>query len=485
VIEALETHQLVVMGEAHNRPVYWAFNSELAREPAFARTVGTIYMELPSNHQAGIDKFLAQDTCEKELVVRMLRDFFELGWPCKPTLDFFVTVWEVNRALPSDKKLRIRLVDIQRPWEKIQKRQDWRASNVDRDQFMAQNILDDLRTKKDTRNGFFIVGMRHAIEALRGPDGKPKPFAGQRLRQALGDQLFTVFQHVPVTTNQGETSGRLALGLIDSAFAAIDDRPIAFTLEEGPFGELPFDAMPDDSLSGTFNDGYDAYLCLVPLETEILSPLIEGFYCEEFMPEIDRRWRLMNGKPLFPDIDVPTVERVVRMRAASWGQPRSWIERLGPENAWHYGDAWREKAATWADERHRNATREELTAELDKIYRGIRELDPAKYEWNSWEKAFDFDYTTMTDWPAMYRWWCDVVKTHPLESVTYGQVTRGKDGLPQMEATTTLDGGITFSKTFTFKYLADVQRWQARYGLDLHLDPQWKDLSKAKEVPSP
>ena len=191
MMEVFNKYQLVVMGEVHNRPTYWAFNSELVRDPAFARRVGTIYMELPSNHQRNIDRFLAQDTCERELVIRMLRDYRDLGWPCKSTLDFFVAVWEISQTLPPDKKLRIRLVDMQRPWEKIQKREDWRLySRVGRDSFMAENILDDLRTKKDERNGFFIVGMRHAMEELHFAEGTPRSSAGWHLKQALGDQLF-------------------------------------------------------------------------------------------------------------------------------------------------------------------------------------------------------------------------------------------------------------------------------------------------------
>ena len=486
MMEAFSKYQLVVMGEIHNRPTYWAFNAELVRDPAFAQTVGTIYTELPSNHQESIDKFLAQDTCEKELIIQMLRDFFELGWPCKPTLDFFVAVWEVNQRLPSDTKLRIRLVDMQRPWEKIQKREDWQVYDVDRDSFMAKNIIDDLGTKKDKRNGFFIVGMMHAMEELCVAEEMPRPSAGWHLKQSLGDQLFTVFQHAPVQTDRGVTSGRLALGLIDTAFAKLDDRPIAFTLEEGPFGKLPFDGMPDADVYGTFDDGYDAYLYLIRLEDEILSPLIEGFYSDEFMPEIDRRYRLMNdGKPLFSDIDLPTPARVIAMRAAYWGQPRSWIPELGTENAWHYGDDWRKEIMAGADKRHLNATRKELTAELDKIYHGIREIDPEKYVWTSWEKAFDFNYLTMTDWPAMFEWWCNVVRAHPLESAEYGELSRNKEGLPEIKVTTRLRGDITFSKVFTFKYLPLQERWQAQYGLDLHLDPKWKDLPKAKKIPSP
>jgi hypothetical protein len=227
-------------------------------------------------------------------------------------------------------------------------------------------------------------------------------------------------------------------------------------------------------------------LYLIALEDEILSPLIEGFYSDEFMPEIDRRWRLMNdGKPLFSDIDLPTTSRVIAMRAAYWGQLRSWIPELGPANAWHYGDDWRKEIMAGADKRHLNATWEELTTELDKIYRGIREIDPEKHKWTSWEKAFDFDYLTMTDWPAMFDWWCNIVRAHPLESAEYGELDRNKEGLPEIEVTTRLRGDITFSKVFTFKYLPLQERWQAQYGLDLHLDPKWKDLPKAKTIPSP
>jgi hypothetical protein len=285
-------------------------------------------------------------------------------------------------------------------------------------------------------------------------------------------------------TNKGVISGRLALGLIDSAFAALNDRPIAFSLQEGPFGKLPFDGMPDFGVYGTFRDGYDAYLYLVPLEDEVFSPLIEGFYSEAFMPEIDRRCRLMDGKPLFADANVPDPERVTRMRAAFWGQPRNWTSHLGPEDAWHYGDKWREHLVEVVNERHRAADRKELTAELDKVYRAIRELDPEQDSWQSWERRFGFNYLTMTNWPAMFQWWSDATRTHPLESVTYGPLSHNDEGLPQIEVTVALEGEITFSKIFTFKYLAEAERWQVQYGLDLHLDDDWKDLPEKDKAVS-
>jgi len=482
MIKAFEKYPLVVMGEIHNRPRYWAFNTQLIRDPAFAQTVGTIYMELPSNHQESIDTFLAQDTCEKERVIRMLRDFFELGWPCKSTLDFFVAVWQVNQKLPLDQKLRIRLVDMQRPWEKIQKRQDWRAYNVDRDLFMAENILEDRRANKDRRHGFFIVGMGHAMEEFYYVDRKtPSKSSGWYLKQALDDQLFTVFQHAPVMTDSGEVWGRLALGLIDTVFAQLNDRPVAFTLQKGPFGKLPFDGMPDKDIYGGFRDGYDAYLYLIPLEDETLSPLIDGFYSDDFMPEIDRRYRLMFGESLFSDIDMPTPERVIK-RQAYWGQARHWVGLLGPENAWHEGDVWKTKIEK---EHLANVRREDLTTELDKIVQGIKEIDPVTYPWRTWEEKFGFSYQAASGYDAMYAWWCKVIKKHPFESVKYGDFDRNPQGLPKILVTTTLQGGITLSKEFVFRYIPQEERWQARFGLDFHLDKKWKDFPKTGKIPLP
>jgi hypothetical protein len=341
---------------------------------------------------------------------------------------------------------------------------------------MAENILKDRKSRRvKRRHGFFIVGMGHAMEGLYYADKVTcLDSAGWHLKQALGDQLFTVFQHVPIMTNKGGLSGRLALGLIDTAFGRLGDRPIAFTLQSGPFGILPFDGMPDRNIYGDFRDGYDAYLYLVPLEDESLSPLIEDFYSVEFASELDRRHRFMHGKPL-PEYKA-SAEKLTAMRAAFWGQPRSWVGRIGPKDAWHHGDQWQ---TLIEKEHHANVRREELTGELDKIYKGIRGLDPSE-SWGAWGRRFGFGYLTMTNWPGMYRWWCDVTKEHPLESVKYGKLRRNDKGLPQIKVTTTLGGGITFSKVFTFEYDALQGDWQCQYGLDMHLDKKWKDFPKAE-----
>ena len=50
--------------------------------------------------------------------------------------------------------------------------------------------------------------------------------------------------------------------------------------------------------SDPYGKGFHAYLYLGPLEDEVFSPMIPGYFSDEFVREVDRRWRIMYGKGL-------------------------------------------------------------------------------------------------------------------------------------------------------------------------------------------
>lgn len=339
VMKALASHKIVIMGEIHHRPLYWAFNASLIADPEFARLAGTIYLELPSNDQTLVDQFLAADTLDTTPVIGMLRDMMEFGWPDQPMLDFFVAVWRANQNLPESQRLRIVLADMQRPWKDISTRQDLMKYHVDRDRYMADAILRDMSSHPDDkRNTLFIVGAGHTKLNLRYFDGTPLASAGHHLLKKLGrDQVYAFFPHTCVMTNQGRVDGRLCRGLFESAFAALENKPMAFPLDTGPFGEQFFDADPEDAVTSKYRDGYDAYLYLGPLESESFSPLIQGFYTDEFVKEIDRRYRIVSGRA-WSDIynRDPSAESFTTWLSSSWGRPRQdWrAAALGPLDVW-------------------------------------------------------------------------------------------------------------------------------------------------------
>ena len=114
----------------------------------------------------------------------------------------------------------------------------------------------------------------------------------------------------------------------------------------GPFGEQLLDADPERLTTDPYRKGYHAFLYLGHLEDEVFSPLIPGFYTDEFVQELDRRFRIMEGKGL---IEAGMVEQLdadsfVAWMSNSWGQPRhSWsASHLGPLEAWQYGSHYQD-----------------------------------------------------------------------------------------------------------------------------------------------
>lgn len=341
ILEALASHKLVVIGEVHHRPAYWALNSAIVQDSQFAKSTAVVYLELPSNNQHLVDAFLADAKLNTRPIIEMLRDNLWMGWPDQAMLEFFVAVWQTNQALPLDKHIRVVLVDMQRPWKKIRQRSDWRAYDVDRNKLMSELILKDLLESPDKRNALFIVGFGHAAEDMKTPLGEyPFRTANWYLRKELGDGLYTFLQHGPVMTNWGRVDGRVGLGLFDSAFAELNYAPIAFEIDGSPFGKLDFRAQPEMLFRGTYEDAFDGYIFLKPLEDESFSSLIEGFYTDKFVMELDRRQQLMNGRGLIEGLGLAKAdaENFIAWMSRSWGKPRKWRSLLGPITAWHDGD---------------------------------------------------------------------------------------------------------------------------------------------------
>ena len=493
VMKALAKHKLMIMGETHHRPRYWAFNSSLVADPEFAKHVGTIYMELPSHAQQLVEEFLTAKECDTTPVVEMLRDMLWMGWPDQAMLDFFITVWMVNQNLEPKQRLRIVLVDMERPWKKIKKRQEWaQYERTSRDQQMADNILQDLRKHPDEkRNALFIVGVAHTQLNQEYFKGAPVLTAGWYLREQLGaDKVYSIFPHMPVQTNWGRVDGRLCLGLFDSAFAEVDNKPMAFPLDIGPFGKEPFDAFPDRPVNSSYKDGYNAYLYLGPLEYEIFSPLIAGFYTDEFVNELDRRYRVMFKKGLVEGCHLARLDAenfIGWMR--SWGKPRhKWrSEMLGPIDAWHYGGSnWKK---TIRDEKLAHVMEHpgEIVEAAEQLFDKIRNADyehilgyyqNGKWKQDGWKKLPASGYYMVgTDWPSFALWICRTFKDNPIVSVELGKVftgdkkTLGNRGWPTVPYKVTLKDGRTLEGDLPFEYNFDGGKghWHGMEGIDWHL----------------
>jgi hypothetical protein len=127
--------------------------------------------------------------------------------------------------------------------------------------------------------------------------------------------------------------------------------------------DLNRDGIMDFVTGDPYRAGFDAFLYLGPLEDEIVSPLIPGFYTDEYAREIDRRTRLMHGHGLDSDPAIGEVsgEAIRRLRSTQsgsvlplrWGEPRQFRSEL-PEAS---GKPWRPCAPRICQRSHRGFRR--------------------------------------------------------------------------------------------------------------------------------
>jgi uncharacterized iron-regulated protein len=303
VLDALARHQLVIYGEVHGRQWSWDFCRSLVRDVEFAKSVGTIFMEISAHSQGNLDAFLAKDYLDKELILEAFRDILSTGWHEKGVYEFLAEIWTLNKALPPQRKIKLVAVDIPRPFRTFHTAEEQKKffdAVMDRNEFMAEAIEKTLRANRDDRHSLFIVGTGHVYKSpapgLASSSQKGDPTAGSLLSTRLPKGgVFAIFTHQAIIDNSGNIPGRLRHGIFDEAFALNGNKPVAFKMDQSPFGSEPFDALPEisyRSIAGTYADNYDGYVFLGPLDREPKSGILYELYSDDFVKELDRRARL-------------------------------------------------------------------------------------------------------------------------------------------------------------------------------------------------
>lgn len=282
VISKLAIYKLVMLGEVHFRKWSYDLYTDIVGDKHFAETTSTIFMEFPSNKQEDISRFMLNDTIDHELLLNIFRDYMVNGWNEKPRYDFIITLWHINKKLPDDRKIKLVFVDTPRVYTEEGIANEKSIGN--RDSYMAKMISEFFETYTDKRNTLFIVGAAHVCKSLKS--------AGAILGNTMPDEVYTVFTHCPRSEEHIDDNTRLIRhGMFDYAFHENGDMPVAFDLRNSPFGKEPFDGLIRRDISGTFQNNYDGYIFLGRLADEPSSEVLYEIYNDDYVKEIDRRWR--------------------------------------------------------------------------------------------------------------------------------------------------------------------------------------------------
>lgn len=298
MLDMLASHKLVINGEFHRRKVSWDMLKSLISLPKFPNLVGCIFMELPSYHQPLMDKFFSLETLDSNIIIKIFQDEQLNGWWDRGEFEFLCELWEINRSLPQNKKIRVVLADYQIPYSSITNREEARELE-DRNTHMADVVVNTITQSVDTRNNLFLVGCAHAYKSKQSgiasaAHGREAALtAGAQIAGRLGnDNVFTIFQHILSGDNSGGNRYAIRGGIFDLAFEKNGNRPIGFNLANSPFGNEPFDGIYEikyNTATGNYADNFDGYLFLAPLKNEPKAIPLTEIFTDEFVAEMKRR----------------------------------------------------------------------------------------------------------------------------------------------------------------------------------------------------
>ena len=304
LLEALTEHKLVIFGERHRRELSWQLLKDLVNDPDFRKVTGTVFMELQSYKQGEIDKFFSNTArMDSTILIDIYQDMQLSGWFDKGGFEFLITLWELNKKLPNQEKIKVVFTDSQLPIRKIKTKeelQDYKNNATKRNTHMADVIEHTIKTSSDSRNNLFIVGYGHAykspliMEYGESPQGDCSA-ANQLVKRFSTDDIFCTRVHTSSIINKYRyTRG----GMFDSAFAKNGGHPVAFKLKGSPFGKEIIEewAWEKDDF-GSFEDNYDGYIYLggEPIDKQP-EYILSDIYTEDFVKEIIRRAYLFGAE---------------------------------------------------------------------------------------------------------------------------------------------------------------------------------------------
>jgi hypothetical protein len=284
---------------------------DLINDPAFYKTTGTIFMELSADKQDTMNQFFDNKELNPEIILNIFREMQLDGWYDRGSYEFLISLWKLNKTLSEKEKIKVILADVPMPLSCLETSEDYRKfsdNKKDRNEQMVDVIEQTVKTSSDTRHNLFIVGEGHAYKSStivnegeggsRHPDILPKHSAGYQLVERFSDEdVFCIISHSPMMSNSGSIYGKIRGGMYDYAFSCMGNKPLAFNLKNSPFGKEVFDALPGIAFkeeTGSFENNYDGYVFLQPLEKEEANYLLYEVITDDFVNELKRRAVISN-----------------------------------------------------------------------------------------------------------------------------------------------------------------------------------------------
>lgn len=168
IIQAFDTHAIVMFGEVHENKQEYEFLRALVTARRFVGTVDDIVVEFGNSlYQEIVDRYIGGGDVPIEEVQKAWRNTMNLG-PVSPVYpSLYEAVRKANREHKGKHQLRIVLGDPYIDWEKMQSLEDVGPYVANRDQFLVKVVKEEVLAKH--HRALIIEGWHHFRRSQTGP----------------------------------------------------------------------------------------------------------------------------------------------------------------------------------------------------------------------------------------------------------------------------------------------------------------------------
>ncbi|MGD0630384.1 MAG: hypothetical protein ABR987_13595 [Terracidiphilus sp.] len=178
IIQAFDSHTIVMFGEAHENKQEYEFLCALVSTPEFRAKVDDIVVEFGNSlYQKTVDDYIAGKGVPIGEVQKAWQNTMAVG-PVSPVYPaFYAAVRQANLRRGGKHKLRILLGDPYIDWDKVKSREDVGPYLAHRDEFYASVVKDEVLAKH--HRALLIEGWGHFRRSAASPG-----FLEKQLREA-------------------------------------------------------------------------------------------------------------------------------------------------------------------------------------------------------------------------------------------------------------------------------------------------------------
>jgi len=326
VLEAFTDHEIVALSEMHAMQQEHDFIQKLLMDKSLPEKADAVVME-GGNHlyQDILDKYILHDAIplsDVRIVWRNSSQSPSVIWDAAVFEQIYVTIHDINKQLPSEKRVRVIAGGIPIDWSKVETRDDYAGYQMSRDAYFTQVVEDEVFAKDE--KALLIIGGMHIIKA--GGNSGGGGTVTRRLNAIRPGSVFVIWPHTGLlgadmdreylpqeeseklgidTVTNASIEKRLATWSI-SSIGLVKDTWLG-DLQLGLFlpGGFTFDGEYKSSSANvgglTLSDAIDAYLYVGPVASMTLSPASKAAVSDEsYHRELNRRSLIRFGTPFDP-----------------------------------------------------------------------------------------------------------------------------------------------------------------------------------------